>query len=282
MQHLILRCKHCQREYTYCTYGNGPEYGTEEGCSMDYCAECQKAIDKALSKIPVRFQGKFKEINEPRLIPLFDKIKSACDEKRKSPDGIEWPALTQIMCCGDYDNSYKYTHEGITYRVEYNDDTPDEKHISVEMEYDIKNKKFTGNLWKGEYKDSYLHGRNTSRDWERKFRKLTKIEPCPMSEPIGKLFFLDFDHGNNDFEWDVVANRQTPKKKKEHELHSYTIVREGWQIKSDVEHGYACDRSKVVLVGFTSDSLIDFIKYELTVESYEDENIVYFKDIHCV
>ena len=31
MQHLILRCKHCHKEYTYCTYGNGPEFGTEEG-----------------------------------------------------------------------------------------------------------------------------------------------------------------------------------------------------------------------------------------------------------
>ena len=47
MQHYRLRCKHCGKEYTYCTYGNGPEYGTQEGCSMEYCAECQKAIDEA-------------------------------------------------------------------------------------------------------------------------------------------------------------------------------------------------------------------------------------------
>ena len=35
MQHYRLRCKHCGKEYTYCTYGNGPEYGTQEGCSME-------------------------------------------------------------------------------------------------------------------------------------------------------------------------------------------------------------------------------------------------------
>ena len=55
MQHYRLRCKHCGKEYTYCTYGNGPKYGTQEGCSMEYCAECQKAIDKALEAIPRRY-----------------------------------------------------------------------------------------------------------------------------------------------------------------------------------------------------------------------------------
>ena len=54
MQHFRLRCKHCYKEYVYCTYGNGPEYGTEAGCSREYCAECQKAIDDALGKIQGR------------------------------------------------------------------------------------------------------------------------------------------------------------------------------------------------------------------------------------
>ena len=39
MQHIYRRCKHCNKEYLYCTYGNGPEWGTEEYCSMDYCGE---------------------------------------------------------------------------------------------------------------------------------------------------------------------------------------------------------------------------------------------------
>ena len=62
MQHLRIRCKHCQREYTYCTYGNGPEYGTESGCSMEYCADCQKAIDEALGKIPKKYTWRWLDI----------------------------------------------------------------------------------------------------------------------------------------------------------------------------------------------------------------------------
>lgn len=29
MQHIYRRCKHCNKEYFYCTYGNGPDWGTE-------------------------------------------------------------------------------------------------------------------------------------------------------------------------------------------------------------------------------------------------------------
>lgn len=27
MEHIIRRCKHCNKEYTYCTYGNGTNWG---------------------------------------------------------------------------------------------------------------------------------------------------------------------------------------------------------------------------------------------------------------
>ena len=84
MEHWILRCKHCQREYTYCTYGNGDCYGTEEGCSEEYCAECQKAIDEALSKILVKFEPRFVEISNPDLLADLDDIK-------KEKDTDKWP-----------------------------------------------------------------------------------------------------------------------------------------------------------------------------------------------
>lgn len=80
MQHFILRCKHCNKEYTYCTYGNGPEYGTEAGCSMEYCAECQKAIDEAFAKIKVKFEPRYVEIQ-----PTFglDKILEGIKKEKK-------------------------------------------------------------------------------------------------------------------------------------------------------------------------------------------------------
>ena len=54
MQHIYRRCKNCNKEYVYCTYGNGPDWGTEKYCSMDYCGECQKEIDDALSDISAK------------------------------------------------------------------------------------------------------------------------------------------------------------------------------------------------------------------------------------
>ena len=62
MQHLLKRCKHCNKKYTYCTYGNGSIWGTEEHCSMDYCGECQTAINDALSKIPQKYSYKMELI----------------------------------------------------------------------------------------------------------------------------------------------------------------------------------------------------------------------------
>ena len=75
MQHFKLRCKHCHTEYTYCTHGNGSEYGTEEGCSKEYCARCQKAIDNALAKIPVECQPKYMEIHDSRIFEMFERVK---------------------------------------------------------------------------------------------------------------------------------------------------------------------------------------------------------------
>lgn len=79
MQHLLRRCKHCNKEYVYCTYGNGPDWGTEKHCSMDYCGECQTAINIALSNIPKKFSYQME------LIPHedFNNINKIIDEEKE-------------------------------------------------------------------------------------------------------------------------------------------------------------------------------------------------------
>ena len=80
MEHIARRCKHCNKEYTYCTYGNGPDWGTEEGCSMEYCGECQKAINDALARIPEKYSCKMELIQDKD----FDYINKMIDfEKEK-------------------------------------------------------------------------------------------------------------------------------------------------------------------------------------------------------
>ena len=278
MEHYILRCKHCHKEYTYCTYGNGAEYGTEEGCSMEYCAECQKAIDKALGKIPIKFRHEFVPIDEPLLFPIFRKIK----EDKVSDFGVcrlPLPPVYRMYGYGKYDNIDEYIHNGITYKVEWDDDKPEELHVSVDMEYDISNKKLTGSPWKTDEKDSYMHGRNIGKDLERRFKEIKKVKPVPMPEPTGNLFYME---PKCDFEWDIVTPKSVKTPKKEHRLFSFTRSDNGSSIKFDAKNGgWGNEKRKVIFdKDVKPEKLIDFIKYEYTVEGYDDENIIYYKNIH--
>ena len=78
MQHFLLRCKHCGSKYTYCTYGN------EDGCSMEYCGECQSAINESLDKIPKKIIKKFDYLTDIeeifRINSIFDREKKLYDE----------------------------------------------------------------------------------------------------------------------------------------------------------------------------------------------------------
>lgn len=276
MRYFVLRCKHCQKEYTYCTYGNGPIHGTEEGCSMEYCAECQKAIDDALGKIPVKFRHEFVPIDEPQLYPVFQGIKDAAKNEivKNFSEGICFPSAFRLHCCGDYDNIDEYVHKGILYRVEWNDYEPDNLHVSVDMEYDIENKTLTGKPWKCDENDSYRHGRNSSKDLSRTFKNSMHI--APMEGPTGLLFFNDCIQ-NIDFTEYIPCN----KNKKEHILRSYTYCQTGKAIKTDARVGHGADNKKIIFDdGIDVEKLIDFIEYEYTVEEYEDENVVYYKGIH--
>lgn len=189
MQHWILRCKHCQKEYTYCTYGNGPGYGTEEGCSQEYCAECQKAIDKALSKIPIKFKPQLVEIEDDELLSTLEKIK----EKDNQKGCIKLTSIT----AGLYDIEDCYTHDWKEYWIKYNRETPEEKHLFVAMQYDIINKKLTNNYWKADKGgDSYMHGQSMTKSLLKASVSLSNMPP-----PLGLMFY------NDDFTWEIKTKK---------------------------------------------------------------------------
>lgn len=180
MQHWILRCKHCNKEYTYCTYGNGPEYGTEEGCSQEYCAECQKAINEALSKIPVKFREELVEIDGSELQETFNNIKEA---------HIENIAFPNIVSCGfdstDYDITEIYQYKNKRYEVKWNEETPEDKHTFVVKEYDIINKKVTKKEWRYEGPDRYSRRENLMKSFINARAK-------KLDMPTGELLYMDF------------------------------------------------------------------------------------------
>ena len=186
MQHFILRCKHCGREYVYCTYGNGSDYGTEEGCSMDYCSDCQKAIDTALSAIPVKFRPCRKEItDEKEKEELFLRLSEIRSEYEK-PGCFH---VVSAMNSSEYDNVDSYMYKGCGYYIEYNDATPDEKHLSVDVEYDILKGKVGERIWRYDKPDSYIHGRSM----KSLFVSFKHVSSIDLSEPSGLLFYNDFN-----------------------------------------------------------------------------------------
>ena len=141
MQHYRLRCKHCGKEYTYCTYGNGPKYGTQEGCSMEYCAECQKAIDKALEAIPRRYVVEYTlldDINDKNISKTRIDLNKIFDEERGIYNKTSFVKLLQMIPDWGYEEVERCFIDGIEYfRCTQKDGSVDFK---VGMEYDVIDK----------------------------------------------------------------------------------------------------------------------------------------------
>ena len=68
--------------------------------------------------------------------------------------------VIRVLYSSNYDNTDIYTYNSKTYYVEYNDDTPNDKHLLIEMEYDITAEKVTSKLWKTTHENSFQHGRS--------------------------------------------------------------------------------------------------------------------------
>ena len=183
MQHFIRRCKHCGKSYTYCTYGNGPEYGTQEGCSMDYCAECQKAIDGALAKKPIRIVKKYTLV-DAKEVERISKIFEDEKEKYYSTSKIflnlrkmipDWNCESVELCYIDRTEYYKC--------VEYDGTIL----YKVAVEYDIIEGNFTGkNYFENDVHNGYVP---VAQFRLPKFNSEVKVRP--MSPPKGDLFYLD-------------------------------------------------------------------------------------------
>lgn len=267
MQHIKCRCKHCHKTYYFCTYGNGPVYGTEEGCSMEYCGECQTAITKALSDIPVRFKPKFKEISPSFGIKdMLEKIKKKDEDEKKEKDYSFFPTYVHFGDEEGYDNVEVYTHIGKTFRVEWNDETPDDKHYFVEMEWDIEKKGYTGSHWEAkDYKDSYSIHKTYTRFMKQIAKTVEEINQTTLGEPSGLLWF------NDTLDWSIITPKSEPRPKR-HILNRWVEKNSGGHLKGLVEFGRT--ECQVVLAdGITLEGVEDVLEYNTTHERYEDEYV---------
>lgn len=266
MQSYIIRCKHCQKEYST----------SEDGASMEYCPECQRAIDNALSKIPVKFKEKQIEIFEPMLFPLFDRIRKENEEKQKNGE-IGWPGVIGLSGPFDgYDNMDVFIHNRKKYAVKYNDETPEDRHIYVSMVYDILNEKFTNQPWGYDTGNEYVHYRNVMKD----MTETLFVNQIPMESPRRDLFFVDALS-----EWTLhdTAIQDTPidRTQKEHTLKTRFCEGTGAQIKSHIKYGWYKTTVNAAN-GIDIEKLIDFVDYKYVYQQYEDENVATIVSIEAV
>ena len=195
MQHIYRRCKNCNKEYLYCTYGNGPDWGTEKYCSMDYCGECQKAIDDALSKIPERYSYKME------LTPKedYDYINKTIDtqyleyKKEITNNVLGVFGVTSIVMGDEYvdiEGCY-INHIYYTRGTKENGDIE----IKQSMEYDLIEKKLTGKKYRFYDMPCMKYKPLT----QLKFPSVELLETKPLEPPTGKcLFYIP--------EWEVKIN----------------------------------------------------------------------------
>lgn len=195
MEHIYRRCKNCNKEYVYCTYGNGPDWGTEKYCSMDYCGECQKAINDALSKIPKRYSYKMELTPKEDYDYISKTIDTQYQEYKKeiTNNVLGVFGVTSIAMGDEYvdiEGCY-INHIYYTRGTKENGDIE----IKQSMEYDLINKKLTGKKYRF-YDMPCMRYKPLSIF---KFPTVELVKVKPLDPPTGKLLF-DIP------EWEVIIN----------------------------------------------------------------------------
>lgn len=195
MEHIICRCKNCQTQYTYCTYGNGPKYGTNEGCTGEYCAECANAIAEALHKIPRKYTGIRQQITDPDELERIYSIFEKCKEKYYNQRTIHMARLI-----GDL--GYEKVEGCYINRVEYHICTTVDGiiHIYAEKEFDLVKDEYTGRYF---FKNDNPHEQYfLIQQLKFDFFKKDKMAEMSIPEPTGKLYWNDIP------EWEVVLKKE--------------------------------------------------------------------------
>jgi hypothetical protein len=146
-----IRCHHCRTTYTWDSNDRG-QYSSRE-----YCPICQREIVEALSKIPVGFECRYRDINDfdeysDVNLEMIKEWEAALAERRKTE------LVPQRVFVGLYDlkngdsqnirvvRATSGTHQGKGFRVS-TWSLKSEFSIEVPMEYDLLKDAFTGQFW---------------------------------------------------------------------------------------------------------------------------------------
>ena len=226
---------------------------------MEYCADCQKAIDEALGKIPKKYTWRWFEIRPT--LGLFEALAETKEKVEKARKESDLPEIVPIaLFCSAYDNVDTYVRDGVEYLVEWNDSTPEDKHVSIKMEYSLTNDCFTNNVWRVDTRETYHHTHPFK--WKEK-----TIEETPMAPPLGKLLYFD----PADCEWEVKGPK-VEKRKPQHIRREYSNVYGGATVRRLLTDEEEIRRHKNGCPDANPDDLYDFLDYECAFVKYDDED----------
>lgn len=201
MRTTISRCIHCGKTYTYqlSGYPQLNEYNDEH-----YCPECKKAIMEALSKIPKKFDRKWRSLKDEEvsdeLLSDMNKLLDDWDEANRNPNCMLFPEPVKVVACrnDDYDHTREFRVEGTMYCADFNGDRltrEDGFAIRVEDEYNLIEKKYTGAHW-----DYTPNDRSRDRTiivsgpGPKMFKQLAETPSKDMVAPCGLLPFMDIPY----------------------------------------------------------------------------------------
>lgn len=173
-------CRHCGCRYTYQASG----YPVRPHNNSDYCPECYAVIEEALSKIPVRYENRFKELSgeETNSVLIY---KSRLLEEE---DISGFPIMWQL---GYYKpgslSTWKVVYDCYEYRLWEDDEHY--WHSEQLYVYDKQEERFDC--------PAVVEGGNDvysvpNLSYDNPF--ITDIEPVDMPEPKGDFLFIDFQY----------------------------------------------------------------------------------------
>lgn len=159
MTEYIRRCGHCGEKYTY--QGSGAGCGRPENDAV-FCPFCKRIQLDALSRVTRKCEGRYQDVRE---IPRFQNVslvealewEKAQEVKRQKLrdegkivgvrvfmglvkiDTGEWQKVREVV-------AQDGPHQGRRFKVATWPNSP-EYEISIEMEYDLVNNRFTNVPW---------------------------------------------------------------------------------------------------------------------------------------
>lgn len=199
MTHEIVRCKHCGTEYSHQMSG----YGCFDSLNnKEYCPNCMKAINDALSKIYVKYVPQYKYINSDidfyndKLLPLKEKF----NDERKF-----WPVVSKMISFEKKTNKSIiecYYYKNNEYIIEKYDDKIDIYRLT---EFSVGEQDFTNKPWMVESEDRYQSVYSLTS-----MINMLKDNICDSNKQFG----IGYD--NNDvFEWTIECAKNIKDKEKE-------------------------------------------------------------------